>query len=285
MRKVLTAEQMREVDRLTTERYGIPSIELMENAASAVARVVTVKLGGLIKGRSILILSGKGNNGGDGAALARILWNDGADVSVFLFGKIAEIRGDARANFDLLIQIECEAGRSGGKSYKFCIHQNDENLLSKLTGILETREVDLIVDAMFGTGLTRELSGEYSRIVQKLKDHISKIVSIDLPSGLDADRGFPIGPHVTTAATVTFTAPKAANVLAPSSAFGGELYLADIGSPQKLIDEQASDLFVTEKSDARLWLENAKFTHDSYKNKRGHALLIAGSASYSGAAV
>src|SRR5438552_18776571 len=102
MLKVLTAEQMREVDRLTTERYGIPSILLMENAAQAVARVITEKLGGSVKGKSILILCGKGNNGGDGAALARLLSLDGAVVEVFLFGKIKETKGDARTNFGVL---------------------------------------------------------------------------------------------------------------------------------------------------------------------------------------
>src|SRR5215470_10767722 len=99
MQKVLTAAQMREVDRLTTERYGIPSILLMENAAHAVANVITKKLGGSVKEKSILVLCGKGNNGGDGAALARILAMQGAYIDVLLFGKILETKGDARTNF------------------------------------------------------------------------------------------------------------------------------------------------------------------------------------------
>ena len=101
MLKVLTAEQMSTVDRLTTERYGIPSILLMENAAHAVARVITEKLGGSVKGKSILILCGKGNNGGDGAALARIFWKDGAHVLPLLFGLVEETTGDARTNFEI----------------------------------------------------------------------------------------------------------------------------------------------------------------------------------------
>src|SRR4051812_48050193 len=104
MQKVLTAEQMREVDRLTTERYGIPSILLMENAAHAVAEVVSEELGGSVAGRSIVILCGKGNNGGDGAALARILGMRGAHVDVLLLGKIKETAGDARVNFGVLCQ-------------------------------------------------------------------------------------------------------------------------------------------------------------------------------------
>src|SRR3982751_5059978 len=96
MQKVLSATEMREVDRLTTEKYGIPSILLMENAAHASARVITEKLGGSVAGKSFLILCGKGNNGGDGAALARILWTQGANVGVRLWGKIEETKGDAR---------------------------------------------------------------------------------------------------------------------------------------------------------------------------------------------
>src|SRR5438552_3276002 len=106
MQKVLTAEQMREVDRLTTERYGIPSILLMENAAHAVARVITEKLGGSVKGKSILILCGKGNNGGDGAALARILWTEGAKVHVVLFGDSSDASGDAKTNFDAIKHLD-----------------------------------------------------------------------------------------------------------------------------------------------------------------------------------
>src|SRR3954465_12428451 len=102
MQKILSAEEMRQIDRLTTERYGIPSILLMENAAHAVARVITEKLGGSVKGKSILILCGPGNNGGDGAALARILWKDGADVVPLLFGQIDQTSGDARTNFEAL---------------------------------------------------------------------------------------------------------------------------------------------------------------------------------------
>src|SRR5258707_15224099 len=106
MQKVLTAAQMREVDRLTTEKYGILSILLMENAAHAVARVITEKLGGSVKGKSILILCGKGNNGGDGAALARILLANWAKVSILLAGKIEDTKGDARSNFEVLDRFQ-----------------------------------------------------------------------------------------------------------------------------------------------------------------------------------
>ena len=285
MQKVLTAEQMREVDRLTTERYGIPSILLMENAAHAVARVITEKLGGSVKGKSILVLCGKGNNGGDGAALARILWKDGAFVSFLLFGKVADTKDDARTNFDILSVIDTDVATSEGVFNKFLVHEDDEDIVPMLEGMLSSGEVEIVVDALFGTGLTRELSGDYPEIIQRLENHRPNIISIDLPSGLDADKGNPIGRNVSATTTVTFTAPKPANVIAPASGFNGELIVAEIGSLQALIDEQQSQLYLAVREDASKWLQKTEFSDDSYKNKRGHALLIAGSKSYSGAAV
>lgn len=285
MQKVLTAAEMREVDRITTERYGIPSIILMENAAHAVARVITEKLGGSVEGKSILILCGKGNNGGDGAALARILWESGAFVSTMIFGRVTDTQGDARTNFDILCSIDRDVASSGGEFNKLLVHENDEDLIPILEMILSSGDIHLAVDALFGTGLQRELTGEYAEIVQRLENHRPTIISIDIPSGLDADKAAPIGPSATAAVTVTFTAPKAANVLAPSSRYNGELFVANIGSPQELIDEQPSQLFVAERRDAVRWLKTTAYSSSDYKNKRGHALIIAGSESYSGAAV
>src|SRR3954465_978403 len=106
MQKILSAEEMRQIDRLTTERYGIPSLLLMENAAHAAARVITEKLGGSVQRKTFLILCGKGNNGGDGAALARILWTQGAKVKVLLLGKIEDTKGDAEINLKIIQNLQ-----------------------------------------------------------------------------------------------------------------------------------------------------------------------------------
>jgi hydroxyethylthiazole kinase-like uncharacterized protein yjeF len=285
MQKVLTAAQMRDVDRRTSEEYGIPSIILMENAAHAVARVITEKLGGSVKGKSILILCGPGNNGGDGAALARILWIQGALVSPLLFGTVENTIGDAKINFNTLRQIDDDVATSGGEFNKLLLHCEDEDLITWVEGFLNESEPKMVVDALFGTGLTRELSGQYPNLIHRLDNHRPFLISVDIPSGLDADAAEPIGAHVTATTTVTFTAPKAANVVAPAAGFGGRLVVANIGTPQQLIDEQASALFVAEALDVRLWLDRSEFSVSSYKNKRGHALLIAGSKNYTGAAV
>ena len=290
MQKVLTAAQMREVDRLTTERYGIPSIILMENAAHAVARVITEKLGGSVKGKSILILCGKGNNGGDGAALARILWTLGANCFVYLIGKISETSADARTNFEAIQAVSESDETNAPNENCLYIHEiTPESIDDYLTQWTE-RAQDSVVDAFFGTGLTRPVEGAFRKAIDKLshRRHFPGnpfFVSVDLPSGLDADEPDPIGPHLNPDVTVTFTSPKLANVLVPAARLGGELVVVDIGTPSAVVEKQPSQLFLADVRDARRWLRETRFSDDSYKNRRGQALVIAGSETYSGAAV
>ena len=281
---------MREVDRLTTEKYHIPSIQLMENAAHAVARVVTEKLGGSVEGRRILIVCGKGNNGGDGAALARVLYSQGASCFVYLVGAAAETNGDARTNFEALRALSESPNSNSPNKNCLIINEIDIKNCQSFSNDWQNEPGNILVDALFGTGLARPLQGPFARIAETIasaqKERIfEKVIAIDLPSGLDADCEMTIGPHACADVTVTFTASKAANILPPSSVFNGELVIANIGSPQELVNEQPSQLFLTEKKDAVQWLRRTEFTSSSYKNKRGHVLIIAGSESYSGAAV
>lgn len=278
MQKILTAAEMREVDRLTTETYGIPSILLMENAANAVARVIAEKLGGSVRGKSVLILCGKGNNGGDGAALGRILAENDAEVKVELFGDVSDTAGDARVNFEKL-QRETPPGS------RLIEIRTDHDF-----EVPDLASFDIVVDALFGTGLSRKLEGFFGRLTETLANwknthKLPYFISVDIPSGLSADSAEPPGDNIEADATVTFTAPKAANVLPPASRSNGELIVADIGSPRELIDAQPSQLYLAEKQDAADWLRETAFSPDSYKNKRGHSLVIAGSREYSGAAV
>lgn len=284
---------MREVDRLTTDRYGIPSMLLMENAAHAAARVIAEKLGGRVRGRSMLVLCGPGNNGGDGAALARILWTQGAFVEVVLLGRVDATKGDARMNFEILQKISDNEG--------FEVDQPDLGF-EEITSLEEWLEYDsvnfqaddpdVLVDALFGTGIKRPLDGVYEQAAgfigayaAERDDPSTLVVSIDLPSGLDADSGQRIGPNPSSHVTVTFTAPKPANVLPPASGCNGEVYIEQIGSPCELVIGSPSQLFLAESSDVAKWLVKTEFTPSSYKNRRGHALIIAGSKNYTGAAV
>lgn len=286
MQKVLSAAEMREVDRQTTEKYGIPSILLMENAAHAAARIITEKIGGSVKGKSFLILCGKGNNGGDGAALARILWTQGAFVWVYLFGESSETKSDAKTNFDAVQKISFD-GNTGALHF-FEIKNSDD--FEHWFATANWDYADFIIDALFGTGLQKPLKEFYETLTGTLlnwkKLHEKPFYfSLDIPSGLNADSAEQIGENIRADITITFSAPKPANVLAPASNFNGELVVANIGSPQKLIDDSPSKTFLAEKEDARDWLEQTKYTSDSYKNKRGHALLIVGSREYAGAAI
>jgi len=297
MQKVLTAAQMREVDRLTTEKYGIPSIILMENAAHAVARVITEKLGGSVKGKSILILCGKGNNGGDGAALARILMGKGAFVDVFLFGKVEKTRGDARTNFEILRKTTFRTNSREGVEEIFGPYMLGFEEVGSIREWVNEYSMepdpDCVVDALFGTGLSGELDSDYRLIFDAVwfrpdlqeSDHPILRVAIDIPSGLQSDTERLGGVNSTVDVTVTFTAPKIANVLPEASNYNGEVVVESIGSPHVLVGVAPSNVFVTELDDAAEFLRTTRFETSSYKNKRGHAFLIAGSEDYSGAAV
>ena len=293
MQPVLSAEQIRDIDRLTVENYHVPSLLLMEAASGACLDAIQSRLDNDLTGKKALILCGRGNNGGDGAALARGLTRTGMHCTVVVFGKLSEAIGDARANFEAVSRLASfEAGSPESPpplTFIECETIHAWEQLAKPRGAY-----DVIVDALFGTGLGRPLEGVFAKVIEHLallrraRDRASGsrplVLSIDIPSGLKADQSNPIGPTVQADVTVTFTAPKQANVLPPACDFGGELIVADIGSPSPLIEAARPWLFVTEEEDARQWLVRTRYTRESYKNTHGHVLIAAGSRGYSGAA-
>ena len=281
MLPVVTAEQMREIDHLTTERSGVSSQALMDAASASSFKAVRKHFDRRLAGRQALVLCGKGNNGGDGAGLARLLGQQGVECTLVLFGSVEDTRGDARTNFEAARLLV-------GQAVFTFVECNDTATWQQLAGA--GVKYDLIVDALFGTGLTRPLDGIYQEVVEYLRlvRETSEpfILSVDIPSGLNADLTEPIGPTVQADLTVTFTAPKAANVLPPACDFGGELTVADIGSPRQLVEETArTSLFLTEPEDVKRWLVATRYVPGSYKNTHGHVLIAAGSRGYSGAAV
>jgi len=282
---------MREIDLLTVQNHQIPSLQLMDSAAAACLQAIAAEFGGDLAGKRIQILCGPGNNGGDGAALARQLNNLDVQVDLVLFGRLAETSDDAHCNLEALWQLAVENeqnNRAGNLSFIEC---NDVTRWESIAN--NERSYDVVFDALFGTGLKRPLSGVFAEVVKhlssvKLKETTSDrpiIVSVDLPSGLDADQAQPIGPAVAADLTVTFTAPKVANVLPPASHLNGKLVIADIGSPTTLVNAAASKTFLTAERDARNWLINTRYQPDSFKNTHGHVLVLAGSRGYTGAAV
>lgn len=290
MQKVVTAAEMREIDRLTTERHAVPSLLLMEAAADASARAVASLFPENFPDIRVLVLCGRGNNGGDGAALARLLRTAGADVEILLFGRVEETRGDARTNFEIARRL-ASADTATRLRFFECPGGGDrwQQTRSQLAGY------DVLVDALFGTGLSRPLEGVFREAVAALisarearapgESSRPFVVSLDVPSGLDADSAEPIGDAVRADLTVTFTAPKPANVFLPASHLNGRLVVAGIGSPASLVAEAPSRLFLTEADDVRSWLASTRYAPDSFKNTHGHALIFAGSRGMTGAAV
>jgi hydroxyethylthiazole kinase-like uncharacterized protein yjeF len=281
---------MREIDRLTTERYGTPSLVLMENAASAVVRVIVAAFSGDVAGKNVLVLCGRGNNGGDGAATARLLAHAGAQVRAILFGSIDDTRGDARTNFEALKSLARDASSTSiTGTVRFATCAAEEESQSQFAENLSPPP-DIIVDALFGTGLTRPLAGIYEEVVSgvnRLREGAAAspfVISIDIPSGLNSETAAPTGPAIRADITVPMTAPKIANVLPPASHLNGKLIIADIGSPAELISEATTGLFLSEESDARRWLIETRYAPDSYKNTHGHAVIVAGSRGFIGAA-
>jgi hydroxyethylthiazole kinase-like uncharacterized protein yjeF len=265
--RVLTAEQMRSVDRAAIEEIGIPSLVLMENAAIGVADALAEVYP---DASSAAIFCGPGNNGGDGLALARQLAARGYEVEVFLLGASREPAGDFGAQLGICRRLGLP------------LHEvADEEALGR--ALAAARELDLTVDALFGTGLGRPLAGLYAAAAQGINGLGRPCVAVDLPSGLAGGSSEPLGPHVVAALTVTFAAPKVAHVLPPAAEAVGELVVADLGFPRRLIDAAPGDLHLLTSEELAPLLPERR--PDSHKGSYGHLLLVAGSTGKAGAAV
>jgi NAD(P)H-hydrate epimerase len=280
--KILTAQQMREIDRLTVERCGIPYTTLMETAGTRVVEAI-VEHGEPITKSVFSVFCGKGNNGGDGAVVARLLWMRGAPlVCVYLFGRIAETKGEARINFEIISQIYEEER----KRANFLPRLSIQEITEEEEAAYISDSADVVIDALLGTGLTRPAEGLYAKAIESInhRREAATIVSVDIPSGLSSDTGQPIGPHVISDLTVSFTAPKIGNVLAPASEPNGKLVIASIGTPAWLIEEVAGYLHLVEEKAIGEWLQASRRNSDAHKGSVGDVLLIAGSRGKTGAA-
>ncbi|SRR5579871_1256143 len=281
--KALTAAEMREVDRLTIERHGVSGLQLMENAGGHVADRITNFFSRWLyeRSRRVVVLCGKGNNGGDGFVVARRLTKDAqkVDVRVFLFGKLGELRGDALKN-----------GKRWKKSGGF--------LSTILTATdwekarLQIAVADVIVDAVFGTGLRGPVTGLPAEAIQHL-NRISGdatlpnppfILAVDTPSGLPSDGEPATGSILKAHETVTFTAPKIGQLVSRDATCCGHINVKWIGSPPSLVEETGKGRlrWAGAREFASLPLVRAS---DSHKGKFGHVLIIGGSSGKSGAAV
>jgi ADP-dependent NAD(P)H-hydrate dehydratase / NAD(P)H-hydrate epimerase len=268
--RILNAGQMREADRRTIQDVGIASLVLMENAGRQVVAAIESLFPDL-SDRRIAIVCGKGNNGGDGFVTARTLQQRGFDVSVFVIGRVTEIKGDARTNLEIL-------GRVGQP----VVEVADETAW-ELHGA-EIAGHDIIIDAMFGTGLSQPLTGFYETVVADINEAGVPIVSIDVPSGMSADTSDLIGDCIEATVTITLGAPKLPLVLPPAEMKSGEVVIADIGIPGDIFDQLDGpeiELLTRERMRALLQPRAA----DAHKGDFGRVLVVAGSVGKAGAAV
>jgi NAD(P)H-hydrate epimerase len=267
--RVLNAAQMREADRRTIEDIGIPSLVLMENAGRQVVAAMEAMYSDLAE-RRVGVLCGRGNNGGDGFVVARTLLQRGGDVAVFLIGRVADVRGDARTNLDIL-------GRLGLAVAEVADSQAWELHFSQFSACT------LIVDAIFGTGLNAPVDGLIQSVIADVNASGVPVVSIDLPSGLSADSAKPIGDSIEAGLTVTIAAPKLPLILAPAETRAGDIVIADIGIPGEVIDsvEGPRVELLTRASMRELISPRAA---DSHKGDYGRVVVVAGSRGKTGAA-
>lgn len=267
--KLATAAEMAALDRSAGECHGITVAQLMERAGSLVAEAAEHLLGPA-RGRRVAIICGRGNNGGDGFEAARSLQSRGVEVQVILVGAPEDLRPDARRAWD--------AARAAGVGHTACADA------STLAAAQErVREVDLVVDALLGTGFTppaRDLTAAAIRLVNSLA---RPVLAVDLPSGLAADHGRVAGDVVRATATVTFGYPKPGLVLHPAARYVGRLWVGDIGFPPQTDTLVAGDMQVTTAGDLDPLL--APRDPESHKGSFGHVLLVAGSRGLVGAAV
>lgn len=279
--KALTAAEMREVDRLTTERFGVPSHQLMEAAGKSVAEVFLEQYGhrnGEPPGR-VAVLCGKGNNGGDGFVVARHLKDEAEQVGVYLFGKPEELRGDAAKNF--------ARWREQGGSVTLVETEADwEKAWSEVSG------ADVIIDALLGTGIRGPATGLIAQAIEDV-NRLSRnataarpawIVAVDTPSGLPSDGEAASGPVMHAHWTVTFTAPKIGQLISANAGCCGQIAVRSIGSPDALIEEVGKQNLRWAGADEFAGLPLLRAA-EAHKGSYGHVLLLAGSLGKTGAAV
>jgi len=260
--KIVTAAEMREIDRSTTERFGIPSLSLMDNAGSAVADFVSKRYR---IAETVGVICGKGNNGGDGFVAARRLHAAGLEVQVLLLADPAELKGDAAANFSRL-PVTAVVARSS------------EDLAAQASRAVFG--CDLLLDAVLGTGFRPPASGLYAEAIARINQSSSPVVAVDIPSGADANAMCPqTGTIARADAIVTFTAPRPAHVF--GSLTSGPTVIAPIESPQEAIVSSLQLNLITPHDIASLLAPRPR---DSNKGLYGHVLVLGGSVGKAGAA-
>jgi NAD(P)H-hydrate epimerase len=262
--RVVTAHTMQEIDKQAIEKFGIPGLNLMENAGLSCAEEIISQFGST---GCAVVMAGKGNNGGDGYVIARLLSQSGWDIQVYVMAERDEISGDAASNLE----------RLPPDMVHYC--NQEGQLSSSHRGIFLL--ADVIVDAMLGTGLRSDISGMFQEAIELINASGCPVVAVDIPSGIHGTTGRVLGNAVRAATTVTFAFAKLGHVLYPGAEYSGRLIIADIGIPQQLMENAIGYDFLNVEAVRPMLRRRERQAH---KGRFGHCLIIAGSSGKTGAA-
>ncbi len=265
---LLTADEMREMDRQTIESFGLPARILMENAGRGATRVLMARFPDLSR-YSVGVVAGRGNNGGDGFVVARYLFQHHIDVKVYLLTESAKLQGHAAENFHLLGELGVPL-----------VELPDEESFNRHRAEMAHRRI--WVDAILGTGLSSEVKGYYRTVIEFINSANRPVLAVDIPSGLHADTGQPCGVCVAATMTATFAFPKIGHIQLPGAEYVGDLHVIDIGIPPYIAQQTAPRQHLLQHEDIRRMI--APRPADMHKGGAGHLLIVAGAPGKTGAA-
>lgn len=257
--KIASINEMRFMDRYAIEKLNIAEEILMENAGMAAVNVLKDKIG--IRDKKFVVFCGSGNNGGDGLVIARLLHSNGGRVKVFLTGDVSKYQGAAKTNFSIIAQLPIEVIR----------------LKSAAAAKKEVAHCDAVIDAIFGTGLDRPITGLAEEVIALINKSKKKVLSLDIPSGINGNTGAVMGIAVRADYTVTFGLPKIGNMLYPGYGLGGELFVSHISFPPSLTEDNKLKVATND------YVALPQRSVEAYKGSTGDVLFIAGAANYYGA--
>lgn len=267
--KILTSAQMKKIDKKAIEEIGIIGPILMENAGLQIFKNIHIKFPDIAR-EKIVIVAGRGNNGGDGLVIARHLFNHAANPEVLLLASKGDVKGDAAVNLGI-------AEKMGIKVREI---RSEKDWSAQKRKVFQS---SLLVDAIFGTGLVKPAQGLYAQVIADMNKSKAFKVSVDIPSGLSSDTFQIIGPCIKADLTVTLAVPKIAHIFPPAEEFIGELVVADISMPSFLFAEEHLNLELVEKETILPYFRKRK--RDAHKGTYGHLFLLSGSLGKTGAAV
>jgi len=265
--KVVTSQQIREIDQKAIEEYGISALTLMENAGSRIFQNMK-NIYPDLKLKEVVIFAGSGNNGGDGFVIARHLYNYGTKVKVFLLSPFNKIKGEAKVNLNIINEMGIEL-----------IEVKTEEL-KKIQEAIQNS--DLIVDAILGTGLHGKVTGLKAEIIDLINVAKKEVVAVDIPSGLDADIGKIEGPCIKATYTVTLALPKIGLLIYPGASYVGKIIIENIGIPSYLLENRKLKINLVTKEMVKTLLPLRPIY--SHKGSFGKVLILAGSVGMTGAA-